>query len=207
MPTVYFIRHGSTDANQKGLTRSWGSFGLDGAGILAAKNIGKMLANRGISKIRSSDLRRARETANYISTGTGAKVEAHSELRTWNLGRLSGKKVGSVLPQLNFHSAKPHVPTPEGESFKQFFDRSSGKLKSIIGGLKENEAVAIVGHGRHMNGLDGLMKAVRGEKVDLSKIPVTGGPGPGSVVKLTFGEDGVKRDTLMQGDKTGGAAS
>ncbi|HLK54686.1 MAG TPA: histidine phosphatase family protein [Candidatus Angelobacter sp.] len=207
MPTIYFVRHGSTEANRQGLTRSWGKFGLDSAGTMAAKNIGKMLAGKGITAIHSSDLQRAKETAGHIAEATGAKVQHSDNLRTWNLGRLSGKKIGSVIPQLNFHSAKPHVPTPEGESFQQFFERSSVHLKKVIAGLKPDQAVAIVGHGRHMNGLDALMKSVRGEKVDLSKIPVTGGPGPGSVVKLTLGKDGVKRETLLAGDKQSGVPS
>lgn len=207
MPTIYFIRHGSTEANQKGLTRSWGSFGLDSAGIVAAKKIGELLKDKGISKVHSSDLRRARETANYIANASGVRVDAHPQLKTWNLGTLSGKKIGAVLPQLQFHSAKPHVPTPNGESFKQFFDRSANHLRSLVGSLKEKDAIAIVGHGRHMNGLDGLIKRLNGEDVDLTKIPVKGGPGPGSVVKLTLNGSGIKRETLLEGDKTKGVAS
>ena len=68
MPTIYFVRHGSTEANRKGLTRSWGPFGLDSTGTMAAKGIGKLLAGKGISEIHSSDLQRAKETKRRSSS-------------------------------------------------------------------------------------------------------------------------------------------
>lgn len=207
MPIVYFIRHGSTGHNRKGLTRSWGQFGLDAGGVLAAKRIGQILKDKGIQEIHSSDLRRARETANVVAGKIGARVQYVSGLRTWNLGRHSGKPVVSVLPQLEFLSTHPDVPAPEGESKRQWFERSASKIKGIVDGLKDEDVAAVVFHGRHMNGLDAIVEFLGGKSPDLSKIKSTGGPGPGAVVKLTIGKNGIQRETLLAGDKTAGPPS
>ena len=75
--TIYLIRHGETNFNTDPVPRVRGRIdvALNDAGIAHAKAAGDFLANTNIGKIYYSDIRRARQTAEFVAGQHNGNVE------------------------------------------------------------------------------------------------------------------------------------
>ena len=79
-----------------------------------------------VSRIISSDLRRASQTASIISKSLGILIEFDSELREINNGVLAGMRneiANKEYPELYYSSLDFDQPYPLGESPEEFFFR------------------------------------------------------------------------------------
>lgn len=161
---AWLITHPETKFDKEGRIHGHLDPPLSEAGRYKAKSIARSLKGKGITKIHSSPRQRAQETAKAISKETGAPVETHSELLPWDLGTMSGAKVNSIKPLLDFFSSRPNRPIPGGESKSAVLTRYAKFMKS----LKAGEAV--VGHSQHSLAHDYVKKGG-----DASKVPMTGG--------------------------------
>jgi broad specificity phosphatase PhoE len=161
---AWLITHPETKFDREGRIHGHLDPPLSGAGREHAKRIAKGLKNKGITKIHSSPRQRATETAHEISKTTGAPVEVHSELEPWKLGSMSGAKVNSIRPVLDFFSKRPDRPVPGGEAKNDVLKRYGKFMKTV----KPGEAV--VGHSQHSLAHDYVTKGG-----DASKVPMTGG--------------------------------
>lgn len=150
--TIYLIRHGATAYNSEsgGLDRirGWKNVPLSEEGREEIKKLAQDLKDSGIGLIVSSDLDRARETAEAIAKTTGAKIELSRQFRPWDLGEYTGQESTAVHPlMVNFATKKPWLRVPGGESFDGFKDRVFSGLREIC--RKEPEkTLAIVTHHR-----------------------------------------------------------
>jgi broad specificity phosphatase PhoE len=124
--TIYLMRHGET-ALDLGANRSdgWLDFPLTDEGrqgIIPAQQCLKMVP---LSAIYTSDLKRTRETAEIIKSGTlsDPKIVVDDDMKTWNLGTLAGlpKKYGR--PEVQKLRLYPDQRAPGGESFNAFRGR------------------------------------------------------------------------------------
>jgi phosphohistidine phosphatase SixA len=108
MSGVLLIRHASTGAK---LPEGWRSIPLDATGRTQAAEVGNWLAERRdrlpveVTRVVSSDLNRAKETANAIATALGInEIETRSELRAFDKDRESRntykKRSDAALRQL-----------------------------------------------------------------------------------------------------------
>jgi broad specificity phosphatase PhoE len=178
MPRVYVIAHGETPLDRDGrLHGQRVDSSLTAGGILAAKRAGKQLAGKKISKIYSSPLRRARETAAILSKHTGAPVEVRDELLPWDIGSMSGAKASSIKPLLDFFSKRPHRPIPGGEAKSAVLQRYRGFFSKLKG---SKEPVAIAGHSQHSLALEYATKGG-----DIAKVEMIGGtPGEVKVIEV-----------------------
>jgi probable phosphoglycerate mutase len=131
-----------------------------------------------VDAIFSSDLRRARQTAEVLHRSTKAPVTATRELRPWDVGVFAGHRVKDVLPfLLNLLNQHPDVPVPGGESFYQFFGRYSSRLHAMLAFAEESSnSVVAVTHVRNL-----LAAATIIQSGDRDRVPVRGGPSTGSV--------------------------
>lgn len=150
--TIYLIRHGDTAANANSsgpeLERGWKSYPLDAAGRSEAKRIAAKLAKLGIKAIVSSDLPRAKQTADIIADWLGVHPTFEPALRTWNTGNCAGKTKKSVEPHLA-HMVR-HLPDEAcsgGESFDAFCSRIFKAFRGLLKSHTENP-MAIVIHAR-----------------------------------------------------------
>ncbi|WP_078577582.1 histidine phosphatase family protein [Salipaludibacillus agaradhaerens] len=91
MTTIYFIRHGQSEANSKGIIQGHADFPLSDLGIRQAELAGKWLANVELDAIYASDLGRAMVTAEHIAAHQDLKVQSWPRLREVGLGPLEGK--------------------------------------------------------------------------------------------------------------------
>jgi probable phosphoglycerate mutase len=91
LTTIAFVRHGVTDFNREKRAQGHLNNPLNETGIQQAKNVAKRLAEENWDVIISSDLRRARQTAEIIAHELGVPVSLFDiRLREIGRGQLEG---------------------------------------------------------------------------------------------------------------------
>src|SRR3989344_5621756 len=118
---IYFVRHGETEWNKKGILQGHKDSPLTAKGVLGAKKIGKLLRNKNIEVIYSSDLGRCIQTAKIINGWLRIKLSETRMLRERNFGSLNGHSNKEVSGKLNLENAEEKAPN--GESFNQLQKR------------------------------------------------------------------------------------
>ncbi len=147
---IYFVRHGETEWNKKRILQGHKDSNLTIKGINNAKKLGKILRNKNIEIIYSSDLGRCVQTAEVINKWLKVKLVKTKELRERNFGGLNGqpdKKVEKILDLKN-----PDEKAPNGESFNNMRERVSAfidslpnkKYKKVLLIIHEGPAIAIL---------------------------------------------------------------
>jgi probable phosphoglycerate mutase len=176
--TFFFVRHGVTDLNFRGL-RCGGDMDipLKDLGCDQAYLLGKQIEqlDLGIERIVASDLIRTRQTA-LIMSGVlrGVPIETEALLNERHLGEWNGKPIAD-----NEGMLKKGVTPPGGESEEQFTDR----ITRALGNLRTHfdRKILVVssrGVGRIVNtvmGGEGRLAVANGEVVEFSGVPA--GPG------------------------------
>lgn len=182
MGKLILVRHGHTCLNIPGKDerlRGWLDIPLDEQGLREAEETASLLTDYPVEAIYSSDLRRARQTAEVLRRHTHApRVTATNELRPWNLGVFCGERVREILPFLNLLNHHPDLAAPNGESFYQFYGRYSRRLTELMNlALESAGCIVAVTHVRNLLAAPALLYGG-----DRSQIPVSGGPKTGSLV-------------------------
>ena len=89
--TLYVARHGETEWNVKGLIQGHSDSNLTKNGIKQAKNLGKELKSIKFDAVYSSDLLRAKRTAEIVTLERKLVVVTQKALRERDFGELEGK--------------------------------------------------------------------------------------------------------------------
>lgn len=124
--TCCLIRHGKDDDTVRG---GWSDTPLTDEGIAQVNRLVLQLAgdpNIHIGQIYTSDLRRARQTADILSGRLGTPVMDLPEFREANNGVLAGMKnhlAAKQYPAVYWSALDWDAHYPEGESPHEFFDR------------------------------------------------------------------------------------
>jgi len=188
MGKLILVRHGKTVLNSHDSAerlRGWMDVPLDEQGLQEAEETAQRVSQYPVEKIYSSDLHRARQTADAIGKATVAPIVHTFDLRPWNVGTLAGQRVQDILPILKNLELDPSLPAPEGESFLQFCDRYLRQLEKLIEiASRSKTCIVAVTHVRNLLCAPTLLRG--GDK---KHIPVSGGPKTGSLVWV---EKGVK---------------
>jgi broad specificity phosphatase PhoE len=192
MGKLILIRHGHTCLNVPGKDerlRGWLDVPLDEQGLREAAETADLLANYPVQGIYSSDLRRARQTAEVLRRRTHAtRIVATKELRPWNLGVFAGQRVFDILPFLNLLNHHPDLAAPSGESFYQFYGRYSRRLLELMNlSLESSGCVLVVTHVRNLLAAKTVI-----EQGDANRVPVKGGPPTGTLI-IVEKRDGIWR--------------
>lgn len=148
---LYLVRHGETEWNSGGKFQGHTDITLSVKGREQAVNLAERLKDIKIQAVYSSDLGRARETAEILAKPHQLDVHALSDFREINFGQWEGltyqeisEKYGEVCSQW---FANPLITQiPDGESLQDLVTRCSKALHTII---REHpgETVVIVAHG------------------------------------------------------------
>lgn len=146
MAVIYHVEHGDTAYDAQGKAQGLLNNGLTEAGKAQVKRAARCLKGKGIDCIYSSPLARARESAQIIAKQIGAKVIIRPNLQPLDIGALTGKKEKALRPYLEFYSSRPTLPLPEGETFKNFYDRLQKEWGHQF--KDDDPVIAIVSHGR-----------------------------------------------------------
>lgn len=147
---IYLMRHGADSSERYG---GWSAYGLTEKGREQVHSAKSNLCNKGITQIYSSDLVRAKETAEIVADALSLGITYLPQFRESNNGLLAGMLKSEAVvkyPGVYWNALDWTEPWPEGESPEQFFHRIQcawDAFKKQVG--KSN--VLLVSHGGVMN--------------------------------------------------------
>ncbi|MEO8971847.1 MAG: histidine phosphatase family protein [Ktedonobacteraceae bacterium] len=124
---LLLVRHGLTLSNVQGRYTGQSDVPLTEVGERQAEAVGKRLATETLDVIVSSDLQRARDTANAIARHHNLPVWEDADLREASLGEWEGltyREVSTLYRELVLQRREdPNLSAPGGESVIQIRDR------------------------------------------------------------------------------------
>lgn len=142
---LFLIRHGQTEWNSNGRAQGHTDIDLDETGRHQAALLGERFYEEPISAILTSDLKRARNTAQPISDATGAPLEVLPDLRERCFGDWEGKPFAEIAAGMAASQfGRFDFCPPGGESFEMVWDRITPIFKRI---WNASEPLAVVTHG------------------------------------------------------------
>lgn len=94
--TIYLVRHGETEWNEKKLIQGHSDIPLNVKGELQSKQLGEKLKNVHFEAVFSSDLIRAKRTAEIIILEKKLAVITTNTLRERMFGRFEGKHIDEL---------------------------------------------------------------------------------------------------------------
>ena len=177
MKTIITIQHTESVHHTNGMVGSWTDWNLSEKGIFQAENIGKNLSAELSEKyvVYSSDLLRAKETAEIVGKHLGSKPIFKTELRERNLGEAVGKSVQWLRENME----KPERTVddrlfPSSESRRDEWNR----LKPFFDEITSNdeEYIIIVSHGDLLSVFNAMWLGLPVEFLEKSEVfGVSGG--------------------------------
>lgn len=145
------VRHGATDWNRDGRYQGQADPPLNQEGWEQADDLAATLASRPIQAVYSSDLRRARHTAERLARPHGLSVSLDERLREINQGAWEGMLMDDIAERFPaewsaVRNDPLHARAPGGESVEQVA-RRAGACAREISDRFPNGQVVIVSHG------------------------------------------------------------
>lgn len=152
MSRVLLVRHGATDWNETGRLQGWTDTELTPRGREQATTVAtRLTATHEISRIVSSPLSRATETAEILAAHTDVHpVVTDSGWRERSFGAYEGERADAVFdihPELHPKSAAfdPDASL-DGESCRAVVSRVRDSWRDLRRRIGEKETVAVVTH-------------------------------------------------------------
>lgn len=164
MIELWLIRHGQTDWNVEGRFQGSEDVPLNYTGREQARKLAKKLDGNSFSAIFSSDLLRAKETAEIIATKLDLPLFIDKRLQEINQGDWEGvlfTEIKEKYPEEIIHRKEDPVffRPPGGESVEEV----SKRITSIVNEISrtfEDEKILIVSHGLALSILICLTKNI-----------------------------------------------
>jgi broad specificity phosphatase PhoE len=134
---VLLARHGETDDNREPIrVQGFRDTPLNETGRRQAAELAERVSEQGIVSLWSSDLIRARETAEIVGRRIGLDPKLDPRLREANRGRWEGRLFRDIEreePELSraWHRAGASFRFPGGESLQDQLDRVSAAVADI----------------------------------------------------------------------------
>jgi broad specificity phosphatase PhoE len=146
----WFLRHGETDWNARGISQGNVDIPLNATGLAQARSAAEKLRNRGIATIVASPLSRARVTAEIVGEALGLPVAIDPDLREVSFGVQEGQPMSGW-----FADWVAGRFTPEGaETFPALRRRA---VAAINRATALPPAVLVVAHGALFRALRAAM--------------------------------------------------
>jgi probable phosphoglycerate mutase len=145
------VRHGETQWNVERRIQGARDSALTAAGLAQADAIGKRLAHECFDVLISSDLGRARQTAERVALHTGLPVHADKRLQERNFGAGEGMtydEIDRAFPDVfsRDRDSNPDIVIPGGESRRQFHDRVKAAFEDLAR-QHDGKRVCVITHG------------------------------------------------------------
>jgi len=154
---LYFARHGESEANVRGIyaNRPGDEFSLTRKGIAQAKQLAAALSETPLSKIYSSPLLRAIQTAHILSETLGLKPEIAPALREYDTGILEGQSTTDPFNAIYAENERAWFVDrnfdhriPGGESLREIEERFVPFIYCLRRQFRDQSAnVLLIGHG------------------------------------------------------------
>lgn len=147
---IYLIRHGQTDANVNNIWQGQSGDGpINAVGRTQAEQLAIYLSDKDIKNIYSSDLVRAKQTAEVISERLDLDVEVDPLIREMSYGEFEGLDTDEIEDEYEEVYTKwlqqpQNTAFPGGESFKDLSDRANNLIQKYF---YKDENTVLVSHG------------------------------------------------------------
>jgi probable phosphoglycerate mutase len=163
---IIAVRHGETAWNVDTRIQGHLDIPLNDTGLWQARQLARALANEPVAAIYTSDLQRARATAQAVADATSAPLTPERDLRERSFGALEGRTFAEVeidLPELALRWRKrdPHFAPEGGESLTLLRERIAHTVHRLAA-RHPGEQVVLVAHG---GVLDMLYRLATGQEI------------------------------------------
>lgn len=149
---IMLIRHGETDHNLENRMSGWTEATLSERGVEQARALGGRLRETPVSRVITSGMKRANETAELVFPSHAAqeKIDIMEDLKEMHFGAMEGLTMDEVKERYPEDFAmliemKGRYTFPQGESLYTFHRRIQ-KAGAALLKVKEEKAVAVVAH-------------------------------------------------------------
>jgi Fructose-2,6-bisphosphatase len=177
MKNIITIQHTQSIHHTNGMIGSWTDWELTEIGKSQANNIGKNLSEEMGDKkfiIYSSDLLRAKQTADIVSNYFGVVPIYKKELRERNLGSAVGKSVKWLKEnQTTYVDDIDHKCLPDVETRRDVWNRLIEFYNEVM--KSEEENIIIVSHGDTLSIFNAMWLQM--DVTELNSRELTGGAG------------------------------
>ena len=151
MVKVVFVRHGQTEWNVSGRYQGQSDVALSAAGVDQAEKLAANFPVAHIDAIYSSDLIRARVTAETVAKRFALEVNLEPAFRELSFGDWEGLTYEQIVASWpdamkNFLAHPDILNIPHGESFPEVQQRAMSRLQELIQ-KHEGQTIMIAAHG------------------------------------------------------------
>lgn len=143
--TLYFVRHGESEANAAHVFAGQTDSPLTERGREQATVVARALQPVHFDRIVASTLSRTGDTAAEIAAGRGVAVEVFADLKEIDLGAAAGKPFDEVRGLPNY-DGEGFTQWPGGESLDRVVERAMNVIDWLVTG-SAGKTICIVGHG------------------------------------------------------------
>ena len=144
---LVFLRHGDTVLNRDGKFRGRLNVPLDEKGQTSAEAAADKLRGMGITRIISSGMDRAKQTAQIVADKLSVKdVTVDDRLSPLDVGVFQGHDRKANWTQFVRYLDNPHETIPSGEKVNDFRGRNSEFLNEVLPQAKENGPFLAIAH-------------------------------------------------------------
>ena len=152
---LLLVRHGESEGDVKKIHEGRADLPLTEKGFEQAKTTATFLKNNyNVSKVYTSTLSRAKDTAQYIAKECGVKLIEESLLMEFNNGQLAGLSYDDAAEKYPEIGNLPVYEAVYGqESLMEFRQRADLILARIMFENKHDDTVVIVSHSAMINQL------------------------------------------------------
>jgi len=170
---LLLLRHGQTDENARGILQGQSQTTLNAAGREQARHLALRLRTYvpRVEAIVSSDLARARQTAEALAEALDLAIDARQAWRERGFGPFEGRTIGEADI---WRAASGHWDLPGAETTAEFHARVMAALDETTRDYASVSCVAVVTHGAVLRNILDLLRDGRLRLVD-------GAPAPASV--------------------------
>jgi phosphoserine phosphatase len=148
---VLLVRHGATDWNLQGRCQGATDLDLNEVGVRQAEQIAASLTNETIHGIYSSNLKRAQQTAQFISLHRQLPVLIETDVRELDHGELEGLTFAEIKENYSqfiqkWRTEPAEIRVPGGERLVDVARRAWNGLNRIVQLHTAQETLVVVSH-------------------------------------------------------------
>ncbi|KAB3529152.1 alpha-ribazole phosphatase [Alkaliphilus serpentinus] len=150
MIRLYLVRHGETEFNYHKNLCGWSDVSLNGKGRLQAQRLASAIKDLELDIIYTSDLKRTKETAEYILKDRSCSFIELDFLREMHFGDFEGHTMVEIETKYPEDFAKIREDSinycfPSGESMDQMHKRVTKGIDDLLNKSKEKN-ILLVAH-------------------------------------------------------------
>ena len=148
---IVLVRHGATDWNLQGRCQGATDRELNAVGIRQAENIAATFTTESIAAIYSSNLKRARQTAESIAGPHNLPVLIEHDIRELDHGQLEGLTFNEIKDNYpdfisRWRTTPAEIQVPGGERLADVAERAWNGLNRIVDQHGDGKTLIVVSH-------------------------------------------------------------